>query len=185
MSVEKILSINLEADGLYGSTLAIGAKLVSAEDPDFKISSFQGRVPDRCATNEWVQKNVLPAIADMTITHESPLELERAFWEYWLSFATSPAQILVIAHVAHPVETGLFWRCMQKIAHGDFTGAYGIHDVATLLHLLGENPFSADAYVQKYELPVPTDIGEHHPYYDASVALEVWKHASARLRGQQ
>lgn len=171
----KIVSLDAESDGLYGASFAIG---VTVREDGVEIARFVGRCP-YVGTNEWVLANVVPTLAGMPITHTTSVELEEAFWRFWMVHRDDS---VVIAHMPHPVESGLFRRCVERGLEARlWNGPYpSVHDVATLLLILGEPADSVDAYVAKYGLAVPQ--GEsHNPYYDAVVAALVWDHASKRL----
>lgn len=171
----KIFSIDAETDGLYGASFAIG---VTIREDGVEVARFVVRCP-YVGTNEWVIKNVIPTLSEIPMTHESSVKLEEAFWAFWM---THREDAVVIAHMPHPVESGLFRRCVERdIPARQWNGPYpSVHDVATLLLILGEPADSVDAYVAKYELAVP-DGESHNPYYDAVVAALVWDHASKRL----
>ena len=173
--MSRIFSLDAETDGLYGPAFAIG---VSVREDGAEIARFAGRCPHEVA-NEWVLENVVPALAEMLITHESSEELEEAFWRFWLEHRETA---IPIAHCHSPVETGLFRRCVERdLSARQWLGPYpAIHDVATLLLLLGEVPDSVDAYAAKHGLEVPEGAA-HNPYYDAVVAALVWEHAKMRL----
>ena len=200
--VKKIFSLDVEVDGLYGCSFAIAVTIrewlpevpgqIAQDMPgDFEknrrfswreTARFEGRIPDSAVRNEWVQQNVLPAISDMVVTHNSSEDLEEAFWNFWMSNKDGAT---VIAHCGSPVESGLFRRCVERDLNGrQWNGPYpAIHDVSTVLMALGEQADSADAYVKKYELKVPFQGATHHPSYDAIVAVVVWEHAWNRLTG--
>ena len=171
----KIFSLDAETDGLFGSAFSIA---VCVRKGGVETARFVGH----ClygGTNEWVLENVLPALAEMPVTHESSEELEEAFWQFWLKHRE---EAIPIAHCHSPVETGLFRRCVERdLEARQWLGPYpAIHDVATLLLLLGEKADSVDAYVAKHGIEVPEGTA-HNPYYDAVVAGLVWEHAKMRL----
>jgi len=173
--MSKIFSLDAETDGLYGPAFSVG---VSVREDGVEITRFVGHCPYE-GDNKWVQENVVPALAETPVTHESSEALEEAFWRFWLENRDGA---ILIAHCHSPVETGLFRRCVERdLSARQWLGPYPtIHDVATLLLLLGEKPDSVDAYVAKYGIEVPEGVA-HNPYYDAVVAALVWEHAMARL----
>ncbi len=175
--MRKKFSCDAETNGLYGFVFAIGVVVFQA---GVEIDRFVGRIPFRSVTNEWVKENVLPALEDMPITHQTTGELEEAFWKFWMKHREDS---LVIAHCGSPVESGLFRRCVERdLVLRQWSGPFpAIDDVATLLRRLGEDPGSVDTYIQKHNLEVPFDGTSHHPLYDAFAALVVWDHAWNRL----
>lgn len=172
----RIFSLDAEVDGLYGPAFAVAA--VVREDGR-EVARFVGRAPDSLVTNEWVRDNVLPALAGMDVTHSSSEELEEAFWAFWLAQRDGAT---VIAHCGTPVEAGLFRRCVERDrASRQWNGPFPLHELASLLLAVGENPTSADEYVRTHGLTVPFAGVAHHPMYDAAVAAVVWEHVMTRV----
>lgn len=176
----KIFSLDAEVNGLYGDAFAIA---VTVREDGTEVAKFEGRIPDSAVTDGWVRENVLPALAGMTVTHPSSEELEEAFWAFWEAEKEGCA---VIAHCGSPVESGLYRRCAERdLGSRAFSGPYpAIHDVATLLLALSEQPDSVDKYIERYGLTVPFKGVTHHPMFDAAAAAIVWEHAMARLTGE-
>jgi hypothetical protein len=174
----RLFSVDAEVNGLYGRAFAIG---VTIREDGHELASFVGRIPDELVSDSWVRANVLPALRDMQVTHSSSDELEEAFWAFWMAHKDGA---IVIAHCSSPVETGLFRRCAERdLANRAFAGPYpAIHDVATLLLTIGEEPGSVDEYNKSNDITVPFDGVSHHPMYDALAAAVAWEHAMKRLQ---
>jgi len=170
-----VFSVDAETDWLYGATFAIG---VTVRWLGQEIARFVGRCPYTGA-NGYVIEKILPAVEQLPMNFNSSEELEEAFWVFWLQHRENA---LPVAHCASPVETGLFRRCVERdLTAREWNGPYpAIHDVASLLALLGEPADSVDAYVSKWQLEVPQ--GQvHDPFYDAVVSALVFEHAWRRL----
>ena len=178
--MRKLFSVDAETDGLYGRAFAVA---VTVREDGREVANFSGRVSDEEVTNEWVRANVLPTLRDMPVTHSSIEELEEAFWKFWMS---QKDNAVVIAHCGSPVESGLFRRCVERdLASLAFAGpSPAIHDVATVLLALGEDPASVDGYNKKNGILVPFDGVSHHPMYDAASAAVAWEHAVQRLQSR-
>ena len=185
---KKVFSFDLEVDGLYGVGFAIAA---TVRKDGREIASFEGRIPDSAVSDDWVKKNVLPALEGMKVTHQSSEELEEAFWEFYsqqclikgeygLSFDAAGVQ--VIAHCGSPVESGLFRRAVERDGSRTFQAPLPLHEVGTLLEVLGEDAASVDSYIEKHGIAVQFKGVSHHPMYDSVVAVQVWEHACARIR---
>ncbi len=166
----KILSIDAEVDGLYGKAFAIAFII---RDEGKEIYSWSGRAPDSSVTDEWVKAHVLPALADMPVTHSSSSELEEAFWEQWMLHKDG---CTVIAHCGSPVESGLFRRCVERdLKNRQWDAPFPLHDVCTLLLAAGENPVSVDEFIVKNGIEPQFNGVSHHPMYDAVVAAQAWE----------
>lgn len=170
----KLFSVDAETDGLYGPAIAIGAVVV---ENGMEIDRFEGRIPDFLVTNEWVKKNVLPNLKDMAITHDTSVDLEEEFWQFWIDHG----DCMVIAHCCYPVETGLFRRCVERdMMARTFFGPYpAIYDISTLLFINDHNPESVDEYIKLHKLTVNHSGNSHHPVYDALAAIAVFHHLYA------
>lgn len=173
----KIFSVDAETDGLYGRAFSIA---VTVREDGVETAKFEGRIPDSCVSDEWVLEKVLPALTNMTVTHESSDELEEAFWTFWIS---QKADAIVIAHCGSPVEADLFRRCVERdTTNRRWDEPYpAIHDVATLLLARGEDPSSVDSYNSNHGITVPFSGVSHHPMYDAVSAAMAWEHAIGRI----
>jgi len=189
-AAKKIFSFDLEVDGLYGVGFAIAA---TVRESGREIASFEGRTPDSAVSDSWVRENVLPALGDMPVTHQSSEELEEAFWAFYAQHCLVEGEwgpsfdsdnIVVIAHCGSPVESGFFRRAVERDGSRTFQAPLPLHEVGTLLEALGEDATSVDAYVKKHGITVQFDGVSHHPMYDSVVAAQVWEHAMARLRGE-
>ncbi len=178
MNTNKIFSLDAEVDGLYGSSFAIA---VTVRVDGQETVRFVGRIPDSVVHDDWVMKNVMPALAGMAVTHSSSEELEEAFWAFWVA---QKEGAIVIAHCGSPVESGLFRRCVERnLDERAFAGPYPcLHDVGTLLLALGEDAGSVDGYNKRNGIAVPFDGVSHHPMYDAAAAAVAWEHAVGRLQ---
>lgn len=173
----KLFSVDAEVDGLYGKSFAIA---VTIRRNGQEIAKFEGRIPDSAISDSWVKDNVLPALANMPITHQTSEDLEEAFWTFWMQ---QKDDVTVIAHCGSPVESGLFRRCIERnLDERQWNGPYpAIHDVATILLALDEKPDSVDSYNKDHEIEVPFDGTTHHPMYDAASAAVCWEYACERL----
>jgi hypothetical protein len=171
----KVFSFDAETDGLWGQGFAIGA-LVYDENGD-EIARFIGRLPDSVVTEQWVKDNVLPALANVPVTHETYEELLVSFAEFYKANKEG-ADILV--HMGVPVESKLLIDMHSLGLIGDWDAPYPMLDVSGNLQQSGEDPTSVDSYVEKHELSIGEfEGGKHNPLYDSAVAAVVYRH----LRG--
>lgn len=171
----KVFSFDAEVDGLYGSSLAIAA---TVRENGREVARFEARIPDLAVTDDWVQGNVLPALAGMPVTHSTPVEIEEAFWAFWMEHREDA---VAIAHCGSPVESGLFRRCIEReLGARQWNGPFPLHEVGTALLMSGEDPTSVDAYNKRHGITVPFDGVAHHPMYDAAAAAVAWEHLTKK-----
>ncbi len=187
---KKIFSFDLEVDGLYGPAFAIAA---TVRQNGQEIARFEGRIPDSAVSDGWVRENVLPALGDMEVTHQTSEELEEALWAFYAQECLVEGEggpsfdgdnIIVIVHCGSPVESGFFRRCVERDESRTFQAPLPLHEVGTLLEALDEESTSVDSYIKKHGIAVQFDGVTHHPMYDSVVAAQVWEHAMARIRGE-
>src|SRR3989344_6129445 len=78
----KLLCFDLESNGLHGEAFAVGALII---DMQRKIhDEFTARVKIDDAVDDWVKKNVMPAISSMSITHVNYKDMREAFWSWFV-----------------------------------------------------------------------------------------------------
>jgi hypothetical protein len=172
----KILSLDFETKGLYGQAHAAA---LTVRDSGKEVFSWQGRIDWEPETGDWWADKI-HSLASIPVTARYCGELEEQFWAL---FQEHKDGAVVIAHMPHPVESGVFRRCVERDIPGrQWSGPYpSIHDVATLLLLAGEAPDSVDAYAKKYGITCEFNGSPHHPMYDAVIAAQVWEHLYSRL----
>jgi hypothetical protein len=173
--MRKILSIDAETDGLWGKPFAIAA--IVYED-GVETDRFLARMADNRITNEWVMMYVLPAIADIRVTHNFWDDMLRDFSDFYKKHKEGAE---VIAHMGYIVEAYLFRLMHEEGFIGDFDGPYPLFDVSGNLQAAGYDPTSVDAYVKDRGLVISDYGTTHNPLYDAEVAAQVYMHLTHDL----
>ena len=175
----KIVSFDGESNGLHGAVFAIGGVVIE----DGRVTEeFFARCPIEGPVDEWVQGNVLPALADCGQTHGSAKAMRAAFWQ-WLTLPRGEA--IVVADCRWPVEAGLFSACIADLLSAcvaddpsrAFKGPYPLHEVATFLLAADLDPRAKYAPLV---LPDEPDRA-HHPVFDAKVSALCVELALGRL----
>lgn len=172
----KILSVDVESNGLHGQPFAIGAMLT---DDDGVHSLFEDSCIIDGPVDPWVAENVLPALGTPVpyrgTGHDYPAMLAQfAGW-----FDRHKAGAVVIAHCGVPVEARLFADMVRVLGRDPFSGPFPLHDLATLLYAVGADPLSADGYRTAHGLRMAAAyeaMSPHNPLYDAAVAEACWRH---------
>ncbi|MBA2851797.1 hypothetical protein HNP86_001956 [Methanococcus maripaludis] len=168
------MSIDVESNGLRGKPFAVS---LIRQHADGTIQKVSCRCP--CENpNPWVAENVLPYMA-VPETHKTYEEMLVAVGN---AFHNLKNGAVVIAHCGAPVEATLFDELYKANVMGEFDGPFPLHELATVLAVLGENPHSTDEYCKKYNIVIDGVEGStHDPEYDAMVALKVWNHCMSRI----
>lgn len=179
----KILSVDVESNGLHGQPFAVGAVCTHDTGP---ADVYLARCPIDGPVDPWVAANVLPALdglPDRFACDDNPYASFLADFAAWYD-DHQDGDPLVIAHVAAPVEARLFADMVRVLHRDPFSGPFPLHDVADLLWAVGADPLNAEAYAADHGLDVGAGfagLAAHNPLYDARVAELCWRHAAGRL----
>jgi hypothetical protein len=160
--MKKLTFLDCESAGLRGEVFA--AALVDQDGAVLFDGFF--RHPD-LETNPWLKENVAP---NLTGTEFKSLgEFQESFAKVWLEHKDCPC----VTHMGAPVEANFFQQLWEAGLIGEFEGPYPMLDTATLLYMIGEDPTSEIAFLNKlgYELPKGKP---HSALFDALVTRMVW-----------
>lgn len=164
-SKTKLLSFDLESNGLHGEVFAVGAILMDAEGKVY--AQFEGRTKIVGQVDAWVEKNVLPAINDMPVTHTTYKDLREDFWKWYLK--TEPECDYVLVSNGYPVEYRFLLKCQEEnLTERYWQHPFPILDLTSLLLLVGDNQVNKDNLVE--EIIRSGNFSKHHPLHDAKIA---------------
>ena len=165
----KLLSFDVESNGLHGESFAVGAVLVGAKGE--VLEEFQARCPDPEPIDPWVKEHVLPPMKDMAQTHDNARAMRDAFWEWYLP-AKAKADY-VLACNPYPVEARFLIACQNDdLKNRYFEHPFPLLDLGTLYVRAGaRSGEQRDALVA--EASAGEENLEHHPRFDAWVAARV------------
>lgn len=166
---KKVLSFDAETDGLWGQAFAIAAVVLENGQ---EIARFIGRLPDSVVTNDWVKKNVLPALAAVPVTHETYYQLLADFAKFYLANKQGAD---VVVHMGYIVEAKLLRDMFEFGYIGEWDAPYPLYDVSGNLQAIGADPTSVDGFAAEHGLQVESfEGGTHNPLYDAAIAAVVY-----------
>jgi hypothetical protein len=161
----KILCFDLESNGLHGEVFAIGAVVMDANGKI--LDQFTGRSKINEDVDEWVQKNVIPVIEDMTISHGSYKDLREAFWRWYLQAEAKSDYVLVSN--GYPVEYRFLIKCQEEnLAERYWQHPFPILDLFSLLLQVNLEP--GDRTRLQKELLETSGFTRHHPLHDAKLS---------------
>lgn len=162
----KLLSFDLESNGLHGEVFAVGAVVMSADGAI--TNEFSGRCEITEQTDEWVAANVLPALRGMPMSHASYQELREAFWAWYLE--AEPKADYVLVSNGYPVEYRFLLKCQEEnLDERYWQHPFPILDLTSLLIGAGQNPIDKNQLVTK--LAARYKLSRHHPLHDAKLAV--------------
>lgn len=161
------LSFDVESNGLHGPGFAVGAVLVKADGT--LLDEFSGRAAIRGQVDEWVDKNVLPALKDWDAEkYPSYKALRSAFWQ-WLQDNQQRAD-WVLSDNGYPVEHRFLMQCQEDdIENRYWQHPYPLIDVATLLLQVGVKPLTGKAQFVAEDME-GIAVKRHNPRSDAFVS---------------
>lgn len=161
----KLLSFDLETNGLHGKAFAVGAVVMDAQGNVLEEFSARCRLSEK--TDDWVKDNVLPAIAEMPITHTNYTELREAFWEWYTK--TEPEVDYVLVNNGYPVEYRFLLDCQQaNLEERYWQHPFPILELSSLLLM-------ADRSGASFKRQLDANYGHklHHPLEDAKLACKI------------
>lgn len=161
----KLLSFDLETNGLHGSAFAVGAVVMNAKGE--VLDSFVARCPLAHEVDPWVKANVFPAIHDMQVTHTDQKTLRHDFWQWYLQ--VEPKSDYVLVSNGYPVEYRFLLQCQED----DLETRYWQHpfpilDLTSILLATGHDPSAKSQLVAK--IVREGKFSRHHPLDDAKIA---------------
>lgn len=160
----KLLSFDLEANGLHGEAFAVGGLVIDGYGKT--LSEFTARCSLAGTVDPWVKQNILPALAQMPVTHDSYIEMREAFWQWFVSAEQQSDYVLV--NNGYPVEYRFLIDCQQAALNERYwQHPYPILDLSSLLLQIG-NKISRTKLSEKVQKM--GSFRRHHPFDDAKVA---------------
>ena len=160
----KILCFDLETNGLHGEVFAIGAVVIDAQGK--VLDQFTGRAKIKEPVDDWVEKNVIPSIKNMLVTHGSYRDLREAFWRWYLQ--AEPKSDYILVSNGYPVEYRFLIKCQEEdLEERYWQHPFPILDLFSLLIQAGINP--ADKRVLKSAISNSQEFLLHNPLDDAKV----------------
>lgn len=165
----KILSFDLESNGLHGKAFAVGAVMMDGGGKIHSEFSARARLTEK--VDDWVKDNVLPAIADMPITHDNYEGLREAFWEWYMSVEAEADYVLV--NNGYPVEYRFLLDCQaSNLDERYWQHPFPILELSSLLLIAGHGENASKRLLKK---SLDEDYGRkmHHPLEDSKMAVKV------------
>lgn len=170
----KLVSFDVESNGLHGRGFAIGAVVTNN---DGLVAKLAIRCPIEGKVDPWVAENVLPVIDDIAVTHGSYAGMLDTFYDF-LTEHRSGGDAKVLAFVPWPVESNLLSDIYSRPGR-KYEGPFPLIDLATALDTKGYEATSDDAYLKQHGLSVPFEGSSHNPLYDAYATEVVYRHLMA------
>ncbi len=160
----KMLSFDVESNGLHGPAFAVAAVVMNSAGEI--LDEFKGRCPIEGEVDPWVAENVLPVMKDFTENYADARAMRDGFWQWWVK--AKPTADIVLVSNGYPVEMRFLITCQED----DIETRYWEHpfplvELNSLLLAVGVNSrhrLVEDKLKDKGEI-------KHNPYWDAWVSV--------------
>lgn len=117
-------------------------------------------------TNSWLAAHVEPNLSGTE--YQSRQEFLEAAAKVWLNNKGE-----AVAHMGSPVESNFFQLLWTEGLIGEFDGPYPLHDTATLLARIEQDPTSEKGYANSSGI-TPENYKEHSAESDAQLTRLIW-----------
>lgn len=170
---EKVVFLDVESTDLYGEPFCVSACTSDG------IEQILLRWEPAQAFSEFVKKNVLPALEGIPVTHSSRAEALFAFAKWWLPLKKDGYTICT--HMGHPVESRFLLDLFAENSDilGIFDGPYPLLDTSSMLHVLGFQSDSEQAFLRERDPGflerLEKDYSAHDPRFDAKVTARAYE----------
>lgn len=162
----KLLSFDLEANGLHGEAFAIGAIVLDTATGEI-VDKFTARCPLEGDVDEWVQENVLPAIQDMPVTCKDQRAMRQAFWEWYLQ-AESKSDYVLVSN-GYPVEYRFLLQCQEdNLKTRYWEHPFPLLDLTSILLASGYDTAAKNKLTAR--IVQERQLARHNPLADATIA---------------
>lgn len=179
---KQIFVLDCESIGLHGEVFAYGYVVVDSSsgnelEKGYAACYGENKWPlplnrSEVEDQEWVQKNVLPALSGATYTNFQ--SVREAFWKAWLSWKAQGA--VLAADCAWPVEANFLSECIRTdLLDRKWQGPYPLLEISTALLMAGMDPLG------EYER-LPKERPKHHPTADARQSARLLLQAMQKLK---
>lgn len=162
----KLLSIDVECNGLHGKAFAVGAVVMKLDRTI--VDEFGARCPIEGELDPWVRKNVLPVLTEFPETHRTALAMRDDFWE-WYRAAKENSDYMMVDN-GYPVEARFLISCQDDdIEERYWDHSFPMLDLASIFITIGVKPLAI-----RYKF-VASELGEaqnlqHNPRFDSWVS---------------
>ncbi|KYL05298.1 hypothetical protein [Fusobacterium necrophorum] len=166
MLTNKIMSLDVESNGLWGEPISIGFTI---EEDEKILKKYEACFIDESKQyNDWVQKNVIePMKKNENILRSSSYEeLLQWFADYYKKYKN---EYTVLYHMGHIVEANLFKELVSSGYIGEWDAPYTPIEISVLLVACGYNMDSVDKLAELGLIEKPSESQKHQALYDAKI----------------
>lgn len=177
MLKNKIFSLDVESNGLWGKPISIGFTV--EESGNIIKKSEACFISDEEIYSEWVSKNVIKPLKESKEVKKFNSYLELLTW-FAKEYMKYKNDYTVLYHMGHIVEANLFKELKENNLIGEWDAPYTPIEISMLLAINGFAPDSVDQLVEKELIEKPKgDI--HQALYDAEVVAKAYWYLLKKL----
>ena len=180
----KIMSLDVESNGLWGEPISIGFTI---EENGKVIDKWEACYIDPTKEyNDWVKENVIvPLKENKNIFHCSSYDnLLRWFVLRYIHYCKDCGHT-VLYHMGHIVEANLFKELVSGGYIGEWDAPYTPIEVSALLAVCGYEMDSVDKLAELNLIKKPEASQRHQALYDAEVTARAYWFLKAQLEKKE
>lgn len=165
---QKLVFLDAETDGLYGSFLTVAFIATDIKGNELERAYYGIRKEKMIVKEPWVIKNVLPILGEYEPC-EDEKELLTKSWAFWLKYQEDA---YAVCDVGYPVEMRFFKACVeQNITDYAMKAPFPLLDISSMLYAKGYNPL-----IDRSQF-VPEFCRDkvHNSLYDVEVSVQIWR----------
>ena len=177
MFKNKIFSLDVESNGLWGNPISIG---FTVEEKGKVIKKAEACfISEEEIYSEWVAENVIKPLKENREVKKCNSYLELLTW-FAKEYMKYKNEYTVLYHMGHIVEANLFKELKENNLIGEWDAPYTPIEISTLLSVNGFAPDSVDQLVEKGLIEKP-EGNVHQALYDAEVAAKAYWYLLKKL----
>lgn len=167
----KILFIDAETDGLYGSFLTVGLVVTDDAGNIIEKAYYGIKKENMMISDVWTRENVFSVLGDYEAC-EDEAELLEKVWAFWMKYRE---EAYAAADVMYPVESRLFMKCvMNNESERKYLGPFPMLDLSSLLMAAGYDPLIDRAELLDEDEKQMMANKTHNALNDAEMTAAIW-----------
>ncbi|XGU46178.1 hypothetical protein ACEXAJ_07430 [Fusobacterium necrophorum subsp. funduliforme] len=178
MLTNRIMSLDVESNGLWGKPISIGFTIENNGRVLFKAEACY--IDEQRKYDEWVTENVIKPMRENEniIRLSSYKELLQWFAKYYNLYRK---EYTVLYHMGHIVEANLFKELVSGGYIGEWDAPYTPIEVSALLAACGYDMDSVDKLAELGLIEKPSESQTHQALYDAEITCRAYWFLKALL----
>lgn len=163
---KKLLFIDVESDGLYGSFLTVALIVTDSKGNEIERAYYGIKRENMHVTEVWVEENVIPKLGVYEECENESELLEKA-WSLWQKYRENA---YVVCDVGFPVEARFWEKCTRlDLEKNTFKAPFPLVDISSMLLAKGIDPLMDRTKI----LGIEEDM-VHNAMFDVEMSVRIW-----------